>query len=153
MEHLHLVKAILAAVYEGGDPRAFPGREVELLSMLRASFAEETIVMHAEPGWLKPQHLDLFFPDRALAIEVQGGQHIGSKNQWGGPEALITQRERDVRKWEICHRWGVRILYVLTGYDYRPVEAEVRRLFHEPGAVPTKSIGPTGDRRSGFGRF
>ena len=54
----------------------------------------------ARPQWIAPQHLDIFIPSRKLAIEYQGKQHFEPVSYFGGEEALLHTKERDLRKKE-----------------------------------------------------
>jgi hypothetical protein len=76
----------------------------------------------ARPQWLTPQHLDIYIPSRKLAIEYQGKQHFEPVSYFGGEEALLRTKERDLRKKEKCKAQGVKLIY----WDYdEPINEEM----------------------------
>lgn len=81
----------------------------------------------ARPQWLTPQHLDIYIPSRKLAIEYQGKQHFEPVSYFGGEEALLRTKDRDLRKMEKCKAHGVKLIY--WNYD-EPINEEmfVRKL-------------------------
>lgn len=61
--------------------------------------------------WLGRQSLDFYLPDYNIAIECQGIQHFEPVKQYGGNKRLKQQMESDKRKFELCCKNGIKILY------------------------------------------
>jgi hypothetical protein len=99
--------------------------ETVLFYKVKDAFPEETVVQHGRPKWLGRQHLDIFMPDRGIAIEFQGEQHDRPIDFFGGEEAFKKNVERDRMKLAKCRRNGVRIVYVREGYNFAEVIAEI----------------------------
>jgi hypothetical protein len=74
----------------------------------------ERVLRHFRPDWLEGLELDLYLPDRRLAIEYQGQQHFYPIAAWGGIGALKGLRRRDAKKARACQQNGVR----LVTFDY-----------------------------------
>jgi len=91
--------------------------EAELASLLSERFPDEKLVRHAQPTWLRRQHLDIYFPEWRVAVEFQGAQHEQSVALFGGEEAFKMQQERDARKKRLCEQNGCSLLYVYPGYS------------------------------------
>lgn len=91
--------------------------ETRLYYALKAAFPDEEVLHHASPKWLGRQHLDVFFPDRMVAVEYQGLQHDEPVAFFGGEEAFKKTVERDKRKLRLCAQNFVRLLYVRPGYS------------------------------------
>jgi hypothetical protein len=69
--------------------------ETDLYYRLRAVFKEEVVIHHGRPAWIGYQHLDIFFPERRIAIEYQGAQHDRPIDFFGGIEAYEATQRRD----------------------------------------------------------
>lgn len=93
--------------------------EMTLLREMQAAFPDERVVHQARPGWLGRQSIDIFFPDRMLAIEYQGAQHSQPVDFFGGEAAFNAQRERDATKRALCATAGCRLIEVFPGYNLR----------------------------------
>ncbi|BDZ39936.1 hypothetical protein [Microbacterium suwonense] len=102
--------------------------EVALLNELRAAFPDERVVHQGRPRWLGQQSLDIYFPERYVAVEYQGLQHSEPVERFGGAEAFVRQQERDQRKRELCRTHGVALIEVHPGYDPEQVIEEIRGL-------------------------
>jgi len=85
--------------------------ETELFRALSERFPKEKVVQHARPGWLGRQHLDIYFPDRNVAVEYQGAQHERPIEFYGGKKAFEKQQERDERKRRRCEQNGCILIY------------------------------------------
>ena len=57
------------------------------------------------------QSLDFYLPDYNIAIECQGEQHYKPVNAFGGYEQFLKQIELDKKKFDICNKNGINILY------------------------------------------
>lgn len=100
--------------------------EVALLNELRAAFPDERVVHQGRPRWLGQQSLDIFFPERDVAVEYQGLQHSEPVERFGGAEAFERQQERDQRKRDLCIKHGVTLIEVHPGYEPEAVIEQVR---------------------------
>ena len=58
------------------------------------------------------QRLDVFLPQRNLAVEYQGEQHYQAVSAFGGAEALARTIERDVLKKRLCKENAIDLVYV-----------------------------------------
>lgn len=74
--------------------------EMQLYNLVKTVFAE--VQHHATPGWLKPQHLDVYVPSKKLAFEYQGQQHFEPIEFFGGQESFENAVERDRLKAYKC---------------------------------------------------
>lgn len=99
--------------------------ETALYYEVRDAFPDETVIQHGRPKWLGRQHLDIFMPDRGVAVEYQGEQHDRPVEFFGGEEAFRKNVERDRKKLAKCKRNGVRVVYVREGYELAEVVAEI----------------------------
>lgn len=102
--------------------------EVALFYDVKAAFETELVVQHARPEWLGRQHLDIYLPDRSIALEYQGEQHDRPVAFFGGEEAFRKNVERDRVKLAKCRRHGVRIIYVRGRYDFASLLEEISLL-------------------------
>jgi hypothetical protein len=91
--------------------------ETELYYSIRNSLTEVEIVQHASPDWLGRQHLDVFIPAFAVALEYQGAQHDEPVEYFGGEEAYRATKKRDAAKRRKCTKNGVRLIEVRPGYS------------------------------------
>lgn len=101
--------------------------ETALFYAIKDSFPGETVVQHGRPQWLGRQHLDIYLPDRSIALEYQGEQHDRSIAFFGGEEAYIKNVERDRTKLAKCKKNGVRVIYVREGYLLSDLLADIAR--------------------------
>jgi len=62
------------------------------------AFPTLSVVQHARPEWLSPQHLDVYLPEYGIGIEFQGTQHLAAVDYFGGEKAFEQQKKRDARK-------------------------------------------------------
>lgn len=90
--------------------------ETALYYAIKEALPGETVVQHGRPEWLGRQHLDIYLPDRSVAIEYQGAQHDRPVAFFGGEAAYALNVERDRRKAAKCRRHGVRLIYVREGF-------------------------------------
>lgn len=61
--------------------------------------------------WLGKQSLDFYLPDYNIAIECQGRQHFEPINYFGGEKRFITQKKRDILKYNKCKEHSITLLY------------------------------------------
>ena len=99
--------------------------EMQLYRDLCHAFPSTEVVHHASPPWLGKQHLDVFLPEYAVAVEYQGVQHDKPVAHFGGEAAHLETRRRDETKKRLCIANGVRMIYVREGYELFEVVREV----------------------------
>ena len=99
--------------------------ETQLYYEIKSALEGSEVEQHARPNWLRPQHLDIYIPAMATAIEYQGAQHDQPVAFFGGEEAFRKCQERDRRKQRCCQRHGVRLIYVREGYSLEQVIEQV----------------------------
>lgn len=99
--------------------------EAELFRKLRKQFPDQKIIKHAKPSWLTPQHLDIYFPARNIAIEYQGVQHLKPVDYFGGIAAFEAQKVRDERKKLLCYQNNCSLIYVYENYDFTELTREI----------------------------
>jgi len=106
-------------------------RETELFYRLRDTFTNEKITHHGRPAWLSPQHLDIYFPDKNVACEYQGAQHLNAVEYFGGEKSFERQQERDEKKKRLCRRHGCKLLYVFEDCDFQTVRISIEKMLNE----------------------
>lgn len=111
-----------------GVPRVGEGwvSEVELFRRLRDAFPETRVTHQGRPAWLRPQSIDILFPDWQIAVEYQGEQHHRPIEIFGGQTAFEVQLERDARKRKTCREHDHVLIEVLPGHDIDDVVARIR---------------------------
>jgi hypothetical protein len=100
--------------------------ETALYYAIKNAFPQMSVIQHGRPAWLGRQHLDIFIPDLAVAIEYQGEQHDRAIEFFGGEAAFAKNMERDKRKLNLCRKNGVRIIYVRSGYLLNDVVEQIQ---------------------------
>jgi len=103
---------------EMGLPRVGEGwiSETSLYYAVKKAFPNFEVIQHARPEWLGKQHIDIYLPQRAIAIEYQGEQHNQPIAYFGGHTAFLHTQRRDRRKQRLCKENGIRLIYVHPGY-------------------------------------
>lgn len=86
--------------------------ETELFNFVKQLSAPSLVIQHARLPWLGRQHLDIYVPDYALAIEYMGEQHAEPLEHFGGKEGLHTRQELDQRKRDLCRQQGVDMIEI-----------------------------------------
>lgn len=101
---------------EFGFVRVGEGRisETQLYKVVCRMYRDREVLRRHRPSWLEGLELDIYVPDRSLALEYQGQQHFYPVEAWGGEEALEALQERDARKARLCVENGV----CLVAIDY-----------------------------------
>jgi len=123
-----MTRAAENAVREGMSfPRVGEGwvAETQLYRDLCHAFQNTEVVHHARPRWLGKQHLDVFLPEYAVAVEYQGVQHDKPVAHFGGEAAHQETRRRDETKKRLCAANGVHLIYVREGYELSQVVGEI----------------------------
>lgn len=72
------------------------------------------VLRHHRPDWLNGLELDIYIPERRMAIEYQGQQHFHPIEAWGGSAGLAAVRARDAKKARACKKQGI----LLVTIDY-----------------------------------
>ncbi len=57
-------------------------------------------------------HLDIFWPEKMVALEVQGEQHWRPTGIFGGIKKFAERQERDAKKRNICEQLGIKLIEV-----------------------------------------
>lgn len=124
---------------EIGLPRVGEGwiSETSLYYTIKKAFPNLEIIHHARPEWLSNQHLDIYLPQLATAIEYQGEQHDEPVAYFGGEQSFIQTRRRDRRKQRLCKRYGIRLIYVYPGYNPEDITEAIQNSWD------TMPIGPS----------
>ena len=92
--------------------------ETELYYRVKEYFQTELVINHGRPTWLERQHFDVYFPERNIAIEYQGDQHLRPIDFFGGIEAFEASKKRDERKKELAEKNGCKLIYVYKDYNF-----------------------------------
>ena len=94
-----------------GLPRIGEGwiSEMRMFTLIRQRF--DQVELHAQPDWLKPQHLDCYVPSIRVGFEFQGQQHFEPVAVFGGEKGLAQTKQRDKLKAEKCADNGVTLIY------------------------------------------
>jgi hypothetical protein len=100
--------------------------ESSLYYAIKQALPELEVSHQASPNWLGRQHLDIYIPAIAVAIEYQGIQHDQPIEFFGGEEGFKQTIERDVRKAQLCKQNGVRLLYARPGYVLENLLKQIR---------------------------
>ena len=104
--------------------------ETELLYRIRQLLPGIEVVAHGQPKWLGRQHVDIWIPSMAIAVEYHGLQHFRPVEFFGGDEALRRGQERDDRKRELCRKNGLRLVEI--AYDQDVDDAALAALLLRP---------------------
>lgn len=106
-----------------GVPKIGEGwiNETNLFYEIKEHYSELSIIQHASPKWLKPQHFDIFFEDKNIAIEYQGLQHEKPINFFGGEKAfkeriILDNKKKIVSEENKCH-----LIYVYPEYNINDI--------------------------------
>lgn len=102
--------------------------EMHLLARARDALADLEVIHHGRPDWLGRQHVDIWIPQLSLAIEYQGEQHDQPIEHFGGDAALLTRRELDARKAELCTQNSCTLIEVRPGYDWPRLRDNLLRI-------------------------
>ena len=107
------------------------GREVtsrveeEWWRRVRAAFPRLRVERHV-PLPRSRMHLDIYWPRRGVALEVQGEPHWRAVERFGGGAALARRQERDARKRALCRALGITLIEVTADSPWEAVEARLR---------------------------
>jgi hypothetical protein len=85
--------------------------EALLYSIVKSLFIGCMVEREYSPSWLGRQRLDIFLPEKKLAIEYQGEQHFTPVGIFGGEIAFEKGRDRDYQKLEKCRNNNIDLVY------------------------------------------
>jgi len=108
--------------------------ETELLYRVRAVLPGVEVVAHGQPPWLGRQHLDIWIPSMAVALEYHGIQHFQPVEFFGGEDGFQRVQKRDQRKRALCRSANVRLVEVI--YDQGLDDAQLVALLRGEGPSP-----------------
>ena len=103
--------------------------ETQLYWDIKKALVHFDVQHHASPDWLGKQHLDIYIPELEVALEYQGLQHDQPVEFFGGENGFENTQRRDARKYRLCKKHGVRLIYIRAGYILQDVLREIT----EPG--------------------
>ena len=87
--------------------------EKKLYEIMKKNFSN--VISQYKPDFLntngKPQSIDIFLPDYNIGIEYQGRQHFKPISKFGGIKGYIDVCERDKRKYNLCVKNNLILLY------------------------------------------
>lgn len=89
--------------------------ETRLYKLVQKVFPDETVLFHTRPRWLEGLEIDIYLPNRKIAIEYQGKQHYERVEHFGGENAYLVRQEHDRKKLALCGKNNVKLIY----FDYR----------------------------------
>lgn len=84
--------------------------EIEVYETLKKEFSD-AIYHYRDKELLGALELDIYIPSKECAIEVQGGQHFAPVAIFGGEKNFEKQCVNDKRKFELCEKNGIKLLY------------------------------------------
>lgn len=95
--------------------------ELALYHMVRDKFKAQNINVYHQgsPHWIKPQRLDIWIPQKNLAIEYQGEQHFMPVDFFGGEYAFEKNKARDKRKLDVCIKNGIELKFADKNTDFK----------------------------------
>lgn len=108
---------------------------------VRAAFPRLRVERHV-PLPESGMHLDIYWPRRGVALEIQGEPHWRAVERFGGGTALARRQERDARKRALCRALGITLFEVTADSPWEAVEARLRAVLR----VRTGTAGGAGDR-------
>jgi hypothetical protein len=103
--------------------------EQQAFNLMKRRFRGKAVLLHDQPLWLAPQHLDITVAEVSLAVEYMGLQHYEAVEFFGGAEAFSRTVERDKRKRELCHAAGVALEYIKYDEDIGDRVDQLFRLY------------------------
>lgn len=102
--------------------------ETKLYYLFKEKFNQFNVIHHGKPKWLGKQHLDIYIPELSIGVEYQGEQHYDSIEYFGGAKALRSNKERDLRKKELCFINGLKLYEVYPNDDFENI---INQLFEK----------------------
>jgi hypothetical protein len=106
--------------------------ETQLFYEIKNAFPDTEVIHHGKPEWLGKQHLDIWMPAFRVGIEYQGVQHFQPMRHLGGDEHLVTQKERDLRKSNLCNANGVHLIIVTEESPREEIFGKIKEAIANP---------------------
>ena len=105
----------------GGISRA----EKEIVEYIKSFYSEEVIENSKEI--IKPQELDIFIPNRNIAVEFNGiyWHSFGYGNLSPKQADIDFQRQRHLLKTELCEEKGINLLHIFENEWLDPIKQEI----------------------------
>jgi hypothetical protein len=100
-------------------------QETILLHKIKSSFPNYDVIHQGKPSWLGNQRIDIWIPQKKIAIEYNGQQHYVPVGFFGGVDGLRKTQELDARKAALCIKNGVRLFIIRYDED---MDASVARI-------------------------
>ncbi len=92
---------------------------------LKKEFPKMKILRHV-PLPKSRMHLDIFLPEKMIALEIQGEQHWKAVSAFGGAEALAGKLQNDAEKRKLCNELGVKLIEASQATPVERILKEVR---------------------------
>jgi len=102
-------------------------QESILYKKLKDYFNKFKVVSQGSPTWLKPQRLDIYFPELNIGVEYQGLQHFKAVDYFGGEEGFLLSQKRDWQKRKKCNRNDCLLIEVFPNYDFNELILQIER--------------------------
>ncbi len=87
------------------------GLENKWWLMLKKEFPKKKILRHVQLPSSR-MHLDIFFPENMVAVEIQGDLHWQAVPAFGGAKAFAGKLQNDADKRKLCRTLGVKLIEV-----------------------------------------
>ncbi len=97
--------------------------------IFKKEFPKKKILRHVQLPSTR-MHLDIFFPEIMIAVEIQGDLHWRAVTAFGGAKALAGKLQNDADKRKLCKKLGVNLIEVSTATSVEKVLKEVRELLN-----------------------
>ena len=91
--------------------------ENQLFALLKGYLGPTLVEQHAEPIWVQPQHLSVYFPEASIAVDFMGEQHYRPSKFFGGNSGFAAIKLRDKRKKQHCTSNNIELIYVRYDED------------------------------------
>jgi len=83
--------------------------EMRLFNLIKDHY--QNTLHQASPEWLKPQHLDVYIPNKKIAFEYQGRQHFEPVDFFGGEKSFTKIKKLDSKKYSKCIKKNIKLIY------------------------------------------
>lgn len=94
--------------------------ETMLYKIVKTILAPKEVIRHYRGKELDGLELDIWIPDLKLGIEYQGEQHFKVMEQWGGEEGYKKRVANDIRKKQLCKKWGYHLIEFIHDEELTP---------------------------------
>lgn len=101
--------SILKTLVNNGVKISKWNNEVNMYTVILKEYPDA--IYQYRSDWLNKQSLDVFVPSLNIGFEYQGEQHYHPVDFFGGEEGYKNTIERDKRKFQICKKHNVSIIY------------------------------------------